>query len=90
MQNAFLHGLSPGATGMTNCSGNTPRGHQYASAPYGSAAAAAFTARLALARHGMRGEANTVVDDSMKDSLWEDALQLAKRRHRDSWLLRIG
>lgn len=56
---------------MTNCAGNTPRGHQYAFAPYGSAAAAAFTTRLALVSHGMKGVTNTVVDDSMKDSIWE-------------------
>jgi hypothetical protein len=41
---------------MSNCSGNTPRGHMYGFAPYGSAAAAAFTTRLALVRHGMKGQ----------------------------------
>lgn len=56
---------------MTNCGANTPRGHQFAMADYGSALDAAFTRRLALVSHNIRGNTQTVVDEGIADGLWE-------------------
>jgi len=56
---------------MTNCAANVSRGHQFAIAEMGSASGAAFTRRLAFSRFGLRGVSNTVVDDGIADSLWD-------------------
>lgn len=58
---------------MTNCTANVSRSHQFAIAEYSSAVDAAFTRRLALSRFGLKGTTNTVVDDGIADSLWDQA-----------------
>lgn len=56
---------------MSNCSANVPRSHQFAMAVMGSASGAAFTKRLACSRFGLKGTSETVIDDGISDSLWD-------------------
>jgi hypothetical protein len=58
---------------MSNCTANVPRAHQFAMSDYGTAVDAAFTRRLAISNFALKGTTNTVVDDGIADSLWDQA-----------------
>lgn len=56
---------------MSNCAGNTSRGHRFSMIPYGGAIADVPTVRLTPSRWGLRLEPETVRDDGIGETLWE-------------------